>query len=109
MVQMQTASASTNAPSSIELTPYERNALAFLGKHQAHGKYPPSVVGYALWELSDPETRKRNPSPQGMALFASKFLRTLREAGLASSYKGWSITGPGLDLLAHESTGKVAA
>lgn len=108
MAQMQTASTSTKAPSS-ELTPYERKALEFLGEHQTHGKYPPSVVGYALWEQSDPETRKRNPSPQGMALFASKFLRTLREAGLASSYKGWSITRAGLDLLASEVMGKVSA
>ena len=86
--------------SRVVLTPYELKALEFLGEHQASGKYPPSIIGFALWKDSDPATRKRNPSPQGMALFASKFLRTLREAGLASAYKGWSITRSGLDFLA---------
>lgn len=87
----------------VDLSDFDIKALEVLAKHEAGGASYPSAVGHVLWEGCDPATRKRNPSPQGLALFASKFLRHLRQAGLASSYNGWSITTAGRELLAKRA------
>lgn len=85
----------------VELSPFEHHALEALA-HTGRGKETrPSAVGYVLWEKSDPETRKSNPSAQGLALFGGKFLRALAKAGLAHQYHGWMITPAGRDELSR--------
>lgn len=81
------------------LTAFERRALEVLARLEPGQTTYPSAVGFALQEHCDPATRKPNPAPQGMALFAGKFLRVLRKHGLASQYQGWSITAAGRKLL----------
>lgn len=81
-------------------TPFELHALHEL-RDTGYGKASrPSAIGYMLWQKSDPETRKRNPSPQGLALFGGKFLRGLVSAGLAGWHDGYYITQKGRELLA---------
>jgi len=82
------------------LTAFERYALEALRhtKH-LHNELPPSAVGQALWEKSNPETRKARPSQQGLALLAGKFLRALSKAQLAHQRGGWYITDSGRQLL----------
>jgi len=78
---------------------FERKTLEILKDCGLNARMMPSEVGYRLWEHCDPETRKKNPSPQGMALFAGRFLSPLRDARLISSYKGWSILPAGIEVL----------
>ena len=85
------------------LTTFEAHALTALQGTGYRNELPPSAVGQMLWERSDPKTRKRYPSPQGLALFASKFLRGLRQAGLARQNDGWYITQEGREALVTQS------
>lgn len=85
-----------------DLSKFERHALEALRGTDYRKTLPPSAVGYTVWEKCDPETRKRNPSPQGLALFASKFLRALANQKLAHQYHGWYITAAGLVELNHD-------
>jgi hypothetical protein len=62
------------------LTPTQATVLRFLNKSSTW--YRLSIIGMAIWETSDPETRKRNPSPQGLALLASKPIYHLENAQL---------------------------
>lgn len=84
----------------ISLTTFELHALEVLGQLEMGQTTYPSAVGFELQTHCDPAMRKQNPSLQGMALFAGKYLRVLREHGLASQYKGWSATCTGRKLLA---------
>ena len=78
--------------SKIELSPMELRTLQTL---RDKGPFPnPSAVGFILHESIE-GPKKPNPSPQGMALFAGKFLSALRNHGLASSYQSWSINQQG--------------
>ena len=78
---------------SVVLTASERKTLAAL---QEHGAMCASAVGHLLWEQSDPLTRKRNPSPQGLALLAGRFLGRLSKRLLvAPQRRGWAITTAG--------------
>lgn len=79
----------------MELTTFERHALMALAETARGDGMRPSAVGHVIWEKCDPETRKRNPSPQGLALFAGKFLHRLCEAKLVTSYNGYTITAAG--------------
>lgn len=81
------------------LSTFERHALEALRDTGYRNELPPSAVGQLLWEKSDAETRKRYPSSQGLALLASKFLRGLREAGLARQSDGWYITQAGREAI----------
>jgi len=91
------------------LTTFEAHALTALQGTGYRNEMPPSAVGQMLWERSDPETRKRRPSPQGLALFASKFLRGLKQAGLARQNDGWYITHEGREALVTQSDDDRAA
>ncbi|NHZ94632.1 hypothetical protein [Massilia sp. CCM 8734] len=84
----------------ITLSPYERKTLEIL-RDKGKINYP-SAVGHLLLEAIPSENRKARPSQQGMALFAGKFLYRLRERGLIESYKGYSISRKGLELLITE-------
>lgn len=81
------------------MTPFEWYALEALADTDHMKRAAPSSVGYKLWEQSPTETRKRNPSRQGLALFAGRFLRALHKAGYVSEYNGWCITQAGRDAL----------
>lgn len=73
-----------------DLSQFERRALAAVA---AGMPIRSSAVGFILWEACDPATRKPNPSPQGMALFAGGFLGPLAKRGLIMPVRdGWSIT-----------------
>lgn len=76
-----------------DLSHFERRALAAVA---AGMPIRSSAVGFILWEACDPATRKPNPSPQGMALFAGGFLGPLAKRGLIRPVKeGWAITPDG--------------
>lgn len=77
---------------------YERKALELL---RDHGPYPYlSGLGYQLFD-GETDTRKRNPSPQGMALAAGRFTRALEKKGLAGQGSGGRfITARGREVLA---------
>lgn len=80
------------------LTEYERKALTIL---RDHGPYRYlSALGFALFE-GEKDGRKRNPSPQGMALAAGRFLNPLLKQGLAFRHNEISITTKGRELLAE--------
>jgi hypothetical protein len=82
----------------ITLTEYERKALAII---RDHGPYRVlSAVGYKLFE-GEKEGRKRNPSPQGMALAAGRFLRPLDKQGLIFRHPEIRISHAGRELLAE--------
>lgn len=89
------------------LTPFERKTLQVLAKLPSRETLAPSQVGFALQEFCDSADCKPNPSPQGMALFAGRFLSPLRGRGLVSSYKGWSITPAGRQALADAAAAEV--
>jgi len=75
-----------------ELTPNELATLLIL---KEKGPFPnPSAVGFLLHEKIEGD-KKPNPSPQGMALFAGKFLSSLRSKDLADNYRSWRITSEG--------------
>lgn len=77
------------------LTEFERKALEVLRDAGARGARA-SAVGFVLWEKCDPETRKKNPSPQGMALFAGRFLGELSQRNLIyPGNEGWAINAAG--------------
>lgn len=82
------------------LTPYERKALAIL---RDHGPYKHlSAVGYMLFAERG-ENHKRNPSPQGTALAASRFVKPLCDRKLARYDwdDGYTIIAAGRELLAE--------
>lgn len=85
------------------LTDFEHRTLQTLADTGWDRRLPPSAIGYMLWEQCDPATRKRNPSPQGLALFASKFLRVLAKRSYAHQHDGWYITGQGRAALKERS------
>jgi hypothetical protein len=65
------------------LTAYERKALQVI---RDHGPYPYlSGLGYKMFE-EEAEGRKANPSPQGMALAAGRFVNALEKKRLI--YRG---------------------
>lgn len=85
------------------LSASERAALVYLDKH---GPAPLSAVGYSILDAVPPSTdRKARPSPQGVALFAGRFVRALTKRNLAGQAKfGWCITREGRAYLAtHEA------
>jgi hypothetical protein len=77
----------------IELTDFERRTLEILREHGPIRNT--SQVGFLLLETTSGGERKANPSPQGVALFAGRFLGPLQRRGLAWGCKGWSITEKG--------------
>ena len=81
------------------LSEYERKALVLL---RDHGPYPYlSGLGYALFD-GEKDGRKRNPSPQGIALAAGRFTRALEKRELAGQDRdGRYITRKGRELLAE--------
>ena len=83
-----------------DLTACERAALAYL---RVHGPARLSSIGYHILDVVPGSVdRKRNPSPQGVALFAGRFVRTLSVRDLAYPDKnGWSISNKGRDHLAN--------
>lgn len=87
-----------------DLTDFERKTLEILQK-----KGPISYtsgVGFLLLEATagmEGSYRKQNPSPQGVALFAGRFLGKLRRRGLVGEYKGWHITDAGRKVLSQLS------
>jgi hypothetical protein len=83
------------------LTAFEMHALEALRDTDYKKGSRPSAVGHVLWEKSDPETRHRHPSQQGLALFGGRFLAALCKAKLASHYHGYHITREGLAVLAE--------
>lgn len=82
------------------LTHYERKALTVLRDHGPFGY--PSAIGYKLFE-GEPEkgVRKPNPSPQGMALAAGRFLYKLEKRGLIYRHNDIAINAKGRALLAE--------
>lgn len=82
---------STKTPLSV----FEHHALEALKNTSYSRCLSPSSVGQTLWHRCDPKTRKSHPSPQGLALFAAKYLRGLAAAGLAHQHDGWYITAAG--------------
>ena len=81
----------------ITLTPYQRKALAILREHGAYRNL--SALGYMMFTE---RKGKRNPTPQGMALAASRFTRALEDHKLVrwDSDKGYMIADAGRELLA---------
>lgn len=68
----------------------EMRVLRFLAEvdHGDRQGVRSSSIGYHLWEFADVETRKRNPSPQGLALLAGRFIHTLYKKKLIMSGRG---------------------
>lgn len=87
----------------VTLSPFEQKTLVLLQRERDAGRGPiyTSAVGYSLWEQCDPAVRKKNPSPQGLALFAGRFLGTLSRKRLVSPHNGWSILPKGSEALAQ--------
>jgi hypothetical protein len=63
----------------IELSEYELKALIIVRDFEPVPNL--SAVGFKLFE-GESDTRKRNPSPQGMALAAGRFIHKLEKHGL---------------------------
>lgn len=84
----------------ITLTPYERKALAVIRDHGPYRNL--SAIGYMIFtERTD--NHKRNPSPQGTALAASRFVKPLCSRQLVRDDwdHGYTITTAGRELLAE--------
>lgn len=79
------------------LTEFERLTLEIL--RDSPEPMISSQVGYALFE-GEKENRKKNPTPQGMALAAGRFLGPLSRRGLIhSGLRGWSLSAKGKEAL----------
>lgn len=85
--------------SSVALTPYQRKTLEVV---RDNGPLHTSGVGYLLF-ADEQANRKKNPSPQGMALAAGRYLGPLHRLGLVSGYQGWRITDLGRTALEDSS------
>lgn len=82
------------------LTEFERKTLELLSDGR---RWQTSIVGYELFK-DRPKTRA-NPSPQGMALAAGRFLGPLMRRGFVHSYNGWHITKEGKEALRRANGG----
>lgn len=82
----------------VNLTPYERKALTVLRDHGPYRNL--SAIGYMLF-TDRTENHKRNPSPQGTALAASRFVKPLCDRKLArwDWDDGYMIVDAGRELL----------
>lgn len=91
-----------------ELTACEHVALTYL---RAHSPARLSTIGYHILDVVPGSVdRKPHPSPQGVALFASRFVRTLSVRDLAYPNKnGWSISSKGCAHLAASTQSTSAA
>jgi ribosomal protein S19E (S16A) len=79
------------------LTPFERRALEIVRDIGPVRNI--SAIGFKLFE-GEQDNRKRNPSPQGMALAAGRFMYPLEKKGLIGhGREGRYITPAGLEVL----------
>lgn len=89
------------------LTEYERKALTILRDHGPYRNL--SAIGYMLF-TERTENHKRNPSPQGTALAASRFVKPLCDRNLArwDLDEGYMIVLAGRKLLAELEAAEAA-
>ena len=81
------------------LTKTERLVLEHLKSLGPTATTYPAALGHVIWEAADPNTRKRNPSPQGLALLAGRYTSRLEKKKWVSLYKGIKITASGRRIL----------